>query len=241
MKTLIIVLSVAITTLIFAGCTGRTAITKGHYTCSMHPQVVSDKPGNCPICGMELVKKETTAAEQTNAMGDMNMHAAASTKPADPPVIKLQYTKLDAEVAEHIKEVLSSYMLIKNALVNSDTAEAKNGAFKLLQVISDFDNSYFPYDQKVEYDKHRNAIKENAKQMIANADTEMQRSNFSEISLRVYELAKVFDAGKKLYYDHCRMAFDKNGAVWLSETTEIKNPYLGSKMMSCGSVEQVID
>ena len=28
------------------------------YTCSMHPQIKSDKPGKCPICGMTLVKKE---------------------------------------------------------------------------------------------------------------------------------------------------------------------------------------
>lgn len=32
--------------------------TKQLYTCSMHPQIIRDKPGNCPICGMKLVKKE---------------------------------------------------------------------------------------------------------------------------------------------------------------------------------------
>lgn len=29
------------------------------YTCPMHPEIIRDKPGNCPICGMQLVKKET--------------------------------------------------------------------------------------------------------------------------------------------------------------------------------------
>jgi Cu(I)/Ag(I) efflux system membrane fusion protein len=27
----------------------------------MHPEIIRDKPGRCPICGMELVKKETDA------------------------------------------------------------------------------------------------------------------------------------------------------------------------------------
>ena len=29
------------------------------YTCSMHPQIIRDKPGKCPICSMDLVKKYT--------------------------------------------------------------------------------------------------------------------------------------------------------------------------------------
>ena len=29
-----------------------------YYTCQMHPQIHADKPGNCPICGMALIKKE---------------------------------------------------------------------------------------------------------------------------------------------------------------------------------------
>lgn len=34
--------------------------TKTVYTCPMHPQVVKSAPGNCPICGMTLVKKTIT-------------------------------------------------------------------------------------------------------------------------------------------------------------------------------------
>lgn len=36
------------------------------WTCSMHPEIIRDHPGNCPICGMELVKKEENAAVINN-------------------------------------------------------------------------------------------------------------------------------------------------------------------------------
>ena len=32
-------------------------MSSGNYTCSMHPEVKSDKLGKCPKCGMELVKQ----------------------------------------------------------------------------------------------------------------------------------------------------------------------------------------
>ena len=28
------------------------------YTCSMHPEVISDRPGKCPKCNMELLIKK---------------------------------------------------------------------------------------------------------------------------------------------------------------------------------------
>ncbi len=32
--------------------------TAKSYTCPMHPEVISDKPGKCPKCGMELIEKK---------------------------------------------------------------------------------------------------------------------------------------------------------------------------------------
>lgn len=40
------------------------------YTCSMHPEIIRDKPGNCPICGMQLVKKESESKE----IHDVSLH-----------------------------------------------------------------------------------------------------------------------------------------------------------------------
>ena len=55
------------------------------YTCPMHPFIIKDKPGSCPICGMDLVRKlvETQSAnaqtlEQTQ-QADMSGHVYIST------------------------------------------------------------------------------------------------------------------------------------------------------------------
>ncbi|HEW98051.1 MAG TPA: hypothetical protein ENF37_05340 [Beggiatoa sp.] len=34
------------------------------YVCPMHPEIVRDKPGSCPTCGMYLVKKEIKSEPQ---------------------------------------------------------------------------------------------------------------------------------------------------------------------------------
>ncbi len=47
-----------------------TATNKNiYYTCSMHPQVHEEHPGNCPICGMKLI-----AVNKTNAASTQQIH-----------------------------------------------------------------------------------------------------------------------------------------------------------------------
>lgn len=45
------------------------------YTCPMHPEVQEDKPGDCPICGMDLVEKEASDTTRMHDHSDtMHMH-----------------------------------------------------------------------------------------------------------------------------------------------------------------------
>ena len=48
------------------------------YTCPMHPQIVRDKPGDCPICGMALVKKPEAGGAQARASPGTRCPAGAS-------------------------------------------------------------------------------------------------------------------------------------------------------------------
>jgi Cu+-exporting ATPase len=43
-----------------------TAKQKTEYTCPMHPQIVRDKPGSCPICGMALEPRTISLEEEVN-------------------------------------------------------------------------------------------------------------------------------------------------------------------------------
>ena len=50
------------------------------YTCGMHPQVVLDHPGNCPICGMKLTPVRSGVGAETNAAGSSAIVVDAATQ-----------------------------------------------------------------------------------------------------------------------------------------------------------------
>ena len=54
----------ALSLFILAGCgNGDQAENADTYTCPMHPTVISDRPGSCPVCGMDLVRKAREGEE----------------------------------------------------------------------------------------------------------------------------------------------------------------------------------
>lgn len=77
LKNILIVLLVITGGLIPASCnnkrttmTGQTGLKNKLWTCSMHPEIIRNKPGTCPICGMDLIKKE----ENGTAINDIQIN-----------------------------------------------------------------------------------------------------------------------------------------------------------------------
>lgn len=72
--------------LLLSACKGKnkqaeaTEATK--YTCPMHPQIVKDAPGSCPICGMDLVPMNSSGKD-----GGVNDTLAALVKPTNELVL----------------------------------------------------------------------------------------------------------------------------------------------------------
>lgn len=66
----IILVTIVLLTILSSCGKGETAEQAETYTCPMHPTVVSDRPGSCPVCGMDLVRK-ARAGEEVQITGDL--------------------------------------------------------------------------------------------------------------------------------------------------------------------------
>ncbi|PKP29077.1 MAG: hypothetical protein CVU01_01785 [Bacteroidetes bacterium HGW-Bacteroidetes-18] len=117
------------------------------------------------------------------------------------------------------------YIMIKTALVSSDSNEAKKEAKLLTASLKEVKGA---------------ETASNAAKIIENTeDLKSQRIAFSELSDAMAVLVKGNLKSGMIYKDFCPMALG-GGAYWLSSEKEILNPYLGDKMLKCGNTESII-
>lgn len=155
--------------------------------------------------------------------------------------VSVTYPQVDPTISAALKESVDHYLHVKNALAGDNAAEAAKGATALGAALQKVDKSLFTPEQKTAFDKVAAGLKEHANAIAANAgDIKKQREHFVPLSESSYNLAKAFGGGRTLYHAHCPMAKNNEGALWISETKEIKNPYFGAEMLECGTVEEVI-
>src|SRR4029077_9990773 len=66
---------------------------KQKYTCQMHPEVITDHPGDCPKCGMKLVPIKEKKRSTSNAVKARSAHGALR---AQRPTSKSEHAMHDA-------------------------------------------------------------------------------------------------------------------------------------------------
>ena len=147
--------------------------------------------------------------------------------------------KRDESVDGSMKEMVSQYLQMKNALANDNGKDAASAGNAFVESMGKMDRNSLTADKKTKWDNLSDDAKEMAEHIGKNGDKlEHQREHFDMLSNDMYDMVKTFGAGQTLYKDFCPMYNNKKGAIWLSETKEIKNPYLGKSMPTCGSVKE---
>lgn len=119
---------------------------------------------------------------------------------------------------------IQDYMALKDAFVNTAVNAAKEAAKNLVA--------------SLKAENMDEATINAASVIMTSDDIETQRAAFKTITDNMVSKIKESGAEAGVYVQYCPMAFDNTGASWLSLSEEIKNPYFGDKMLTCGKVEE---
>ena len=153
-------------------------------------------------------------------------------------------TEIPMDFKMQLGEVVSSYLLLKDAFVDSNEKDVEAAAQKTLDALGKVDMTLLKGDAHNKWMKLQKPIQDNLKGIIQMKGIEMKRSHFSIVSDKLSDAIKAFGMHNtetsELYIEFCPMAFDSRGAFWISETKEIKNPYFGSAMLTCGEVKETL-
>jgi Cu(I)/Ag(I) efflux system membrane fusion protein len=136
-------------------------------------------------------------------------------------------------------DLLDPYLKFKDALVETNTKKASREAQTFLHNLKKIDMSLLDQSAHELWMPIYQNMKQAVEKAFAANDIEIQRQSFSAITDSYFEAINTFGlSGLDSYYQYCSMAFDNKGAYWISKDKDIKNPYFGSKMMTCGETIQ---
>ncbi|HRP32585.1 MAG TPA: DUF3347 domain-containing protein [Agriterribacter sp.] len=165
-------------------------------------------------CGNNINPENKTATEHHHDHTAMEHTQAAS--PASP---LLKNDRLNA--------VYQHYNHLTVALTNGNIADAKIAANAI--------------EAGAKFVDGASGIIASAEKIMIARDIETQRRLYSGMSKAMATLIKKEGmSGGELYIAFCPMALNDQGATWVSENKEIRNPYFGEKMLACGEVKETI-
>ena len=184
--------------------------------------VYNNLHGCCQYDREAKIPVEESAAEMNNSMEMTSTHMNES---------------IDLSPMEAIFE---NYFNLKDELVKSDAKSTSEKAKRLMTVINMVKMQELKSDVHTVWMKVMNDLNSDTDKIANATNIEKQRASFITLSENMYQLMKVSKTEESIYVQHCPMANDGKGANWLSKENQVKNPYYGSKMMSCGKTIETI-
>ncbi|MFD1187122.1 efflux RND transporter periplasmic adaptor subunit, partial [Pontibacter rugosus] len=148
--------------------------------------------------------------------------------------------QVPAAFMKQLNDVVDAYLALKEALVEADEKETAKYSTALLAALHKVNDKLLKGDTKDFWEEKKSFLFQHAK-LCKEADTiEGKRENFIFLSQPLIKIVEAFGARQQLYVDFCPMAKGGEGAYWLSETKEIRNPFMAANMRTCGEVKDVI-
>lgn len=179
------------------------------------------------------------SGKKEQAMESHDEHAATTETPAA-GASNAQF-QVDAAFQQQLSSLFTSYIALKDAFVATDAAKVKTEVANTRKSLSAVDMKLVSGAAHNDWMTYLGSIEGSLKEMEDSSDIEVQRKAFSTLSDSLYKTIKAYGlGGTTAYYEFCPMAFNDQGAFWLSESDKIRNPYFGDKMMTCGSVKETL-
>ncbi|MDH5380379.1 MAG: efflux RND transporter periplasmic adaptor subunit [Cyclobacteriaceae bacterium] len=151
------------------------------------------------------------------------------------------FQNVSESFSQQMNEVVDNYLLLKDDLVASDKNSAAKHSENLKKAIDEVKMETLSGASHVFWMDFLAIVNPILQDLTKENPLIIQRQKFSIVSEELYKIVKAFQINnKRLYYQHCPMANSEKGSFWLSSEIEIKNPYYGEEMLTCGSVTDSI-
>jgi Cu(I)/Ag(I) efflux system membrane fusion protein len=152
-----------------------------------------------------------------------------------------QFDDVPDSFRQTFSEAIEQYISGKDALVESDLAGTQLAYESFSSKLEEIGIHGLAGDGHVAWMESYEALTNHAETITKSEDLESARAAFSRLSDELISAVQKFGIEGVVYHQYCPMAFDNEGAVWLSREEQIQNPYLPDTMIGCGEVIERIE
>ena len=143
---------------------------------------------------------------------------------------------------DQLNEVYSRSLNLTESLISGESGVAQSSASEVKEAVGKVDMSLLDESEAhMTWMMNLNDLNSALVKIESVDDIDKQREAYATFSQALYRSIKAFGATDTIYYQHCPMALGNEGAYWLSAVAEIRNPYFGSSMLTCGSTKETLN